>query len=145
MVKKWASMADFHDKLFSHPSWPGCQLLLVRHTKCMEMATVVNKIACRLCTACPPAVISRLDTISSATVYSQYIEVLRTRQKRDKFYCHDCGTLARPTKKPTYTASPSTASKDDVPKASLQSRTLTVLKLKVLSRNHDHHSRTLRF
>ena len=38
----------------------------------------------------------------------------------------------------------STASEDDVSRASLHSRTLTVHKLKVLQRNHDHHSPTLK-
>ena len=67
----------------------------------LEMTTVVCKIACCLCTACPPAIVLRLsiaDTISSATVYSQCVKALRTRQKHGKFYCHDCGTVSRPNK-----------------------------------------------
>ena len=42
-----------------------------------EMTTVVYKIACHSCTACPPAIVLRLsiaDTIISATVYSQCIK-----------------------------------------------------------------------
>ena len=65
-----------------------------------EMTTVVDKIACRSCTACPLPIVLRLfiaDTISSATVCSQYVKILCTRQKR-KFYCHNYGTTARPTK-----------------------------------------------
>ena len=65
------------------------------------MTTVVYKIACRSCTACPPAIVLRLsipDTISSATVYSQYVKAFRTRQKHGKFYCQDCETAARPNK-----------------------------------------------
>ena len=79
-----------------------------------EMTTVVDKIACSSCTACPPPIVLRLfivDTIS--------IKALRTRQKYSKFYWHDGGTSAKPTKKPICTASSSTASEDDVPKASL--------------------------
>ena len=67
-----------------------------------EMTTVVYKIACHSCTACPPAIVLRLsiaDTISSATVYSQCVKALRTRQKHGEFYCHDCGTASRPNKK----------------------------------------------
>ena len=68
-----------------------------------EMTTVVNKMACRLCTAYPPAIILRLSiadhvTISSATVYSQYVKALCTQQKHGKFHYNDCGTTARPTK-----------------------------------------------
>ena len=65
------------------------------------MTTVVYKIACRLCTACPPASVLRLsiaDTISSAIVYSPNVKALRTWQKHGKFYCHDCGTAARQNK-----------------------------------------------
>jgi len=38
-----------------------------------------------------------------------------------------------------------TAGKDNVPRASLDARILTVHKLKVLSRNLDHHTPTLKF
>ena len=38
-----------------------------------------------------------------------------------------------------------TASNDDVPRASLQGRTLTVPMLKVLLQNCDHHSPTVKF
>ena len=112
------------------------------------MTTVVDKIACRSSTACPPPIVLRLfitDTISSATICSQYVKILRMRQKHDKFSCHNCRTTARWTEKPAYTTYNSTASEDDVPRASLHSRTLTVHELKVLSRNHDHHSPTLKF
>ena len=66
-----------------------------------KMTTVVDKIACRMCTACPPSIVLRLfiaDTISSATICRQYVKSLRTRQKHGKFSCHNCGTTARPTK-----------------------------------------------
>ena len=66
-----------------------------------EMTTMVYNIACHSCTACPPAIVLRLsiaDTISSATVYSQCVKALRTRQKHGEFYCHDCGTASRPNK-----------------------------------------------
>ena len=66
-----------------------------------EMTTVVYKIASHSCTACPPAIVLRLsitDTISSATVYSQCVKALRTRQKHGKFYCHDCGTVSNQIK-----------------------------------------------
>ena len=62
---------------------------------------MVYKIACCLCTACPPAIILRLsiaDTISSATVYSQCVKTLCTWQKHGEFYCHDSGTASRPNK-----------------------------------------------
>ena len=104
-----------------------------------EMTTVVDKIACRSSTACPPPIVLRLfitDTISSATICSQYVKILRMRQKHDKFSCHNSRTTARWTEKPAYTTYNSTASEDDVPRASLHSRTLTVHELKVLSRNH---------
>ena len=42
------------------------------HTKCMGMTTVVDKIACRSCTACPPPIVLTLfiaDTIGFTTVY----------------------------------------------------------------------------
>ena len=56
-------------------------------------ATVVDKIACRSCTVCPPSIVLRLfiaDTISSATICRQYVKSLRTRQKHGKFSCHNC-------------------------------------------------------
>ena len=62
---------------------------------------MVDKIACCSCTGCPLPIVLRLfiaDTISSATVCSQYVKTLRTRQKHGKFYCHNYGTTARPTK-----------------------------------------------
>ena len=96
------SMADFHYKimwLLPRPS--GGQLLLVLRTKCMEMTTVVYKIACCSCTVCPPATVLKLliaDTISCATVYSQCVKALCTRQKHSKFYRHNCRTAARPNK-----------------------------------------------
>ena len=65
-----------------------------------EMTTVVDKIACCLCTACPLPIVLRLfiaDTISSVTVCSQYAKTLCTRQKHSKVYCHNYGTT-RPTK-----------------------------------------------
>ena len=66
-----------------------------------EMTTVVDKIACRSCTACPPSIVLRLfiaDTTSSATICRQYVKSLRTQQKHGKFSCHNCRTTARPTK-----------------------------------------------
>ena len=66
-----------------------------------EMTTAVDKIACRSCTTCPLPIVLRLfvaDTMSSATVCSQYVKTLRTRQKHGKFYFHNYGTTARPTK-----------------------------------------------
>ena len=56
-----------------------------------EMTTVVYKITCHSCTAYPPDIVLRLsiaDTVSSATVYSQCVKALRTRQKHGEFYCH---------------------------------------------------------
>ena len=67
----------------------------------LQMTTVVDKIACRSCTACPPLIVLTLfiaDTISSATICRQYVKILHTRQKHGKFYCHNCRTRARPTK-----------------------------------------------
>ena len=94
-------MANLHlgSRDYYHAPWG--QLLLILHTKCMEMTTLGDKIACCSCTACPPAIVLRLfiaDTIISATVYSQCVKVLRTQQKHGKFYRHDCGTTARPNK-----------------------------------------------
>ena len=86
--------------------------------------------------------LSIADTISSATVYSQCVKALCTRQKDGEFYCHDCGTAS---KKPTCTTRTSIPSEDDVSTVLLRSKTHTVTKLKVLSRNHNHHSPTLKF
>ena len=64
-----------------------------------EMTTVVYKIACHSCTACPPVLrLSIADSISSATVYSQCVKALHTRQKHGEFYWHDCKTASRPNK-----------------------------------------------
>ena len=93
-------------------------------------------------TACPPPIILRLfitDTISSATICRQYTKILRMRQK--KLYSHNCGTKARLTKHRLTRL----ILEDDVPRASLHSRTLPVHKLKVLLRNYDYLSPTLKF
>ena len=78
------TMANLHYRItWSLPRPSGGQLLLVLYTKCMEMTAVVNKIACRLYTMCPPAIVLRLsiaDTLTFATVYSQYIKGLCTWQ-----------------------------------------------------------------
>ena len=79
---------------------PGVSSLFFAIQNVWEMTTVVDKIACRSCTACPLPIVLRLfiADISSATVCSQYVKTLRTRQKHGKFYCHNYGTTARPTK-----------------------------------------------
>ena len=95
-------MADLHYRitwLLPRPS--GGQLVLFRHRKCMGMTTAVDEIACRSWTMCPLPIVLRLfvaDTISSATVCSQYVKTLCMRQKHGKFYYHNYGTTARPTK-----------------------------------------------
>ena len=113
-----------------------------------EMTTAVDKIACRSCTTCPLPIVLRLfvaDTISSATVCSQYVKTLRTRQKHGKFYYHNYGTTARPTKNRLTRLILRQLAKMMFPRASLHSKTLTVHKLKVLQWNHDHHSPTFKF
>ena len=107
-------LPDYHLQRTSH-QWPTCIIGSRDHCHAplgvssfsfsvqnvWKMTTVVYIIACCSCTACLPATILRLsiaDTISSATLYRQYVKALRRQQKHSKFYRHDCGTGARLSK-----------------------------------------------
>ena len=109
--KKWLaytmfwshSMADLHYRIMWLLPCPsgGYSSFSFSIQNVWQMTTLVDKTACRSCAACHPATVLRLsiaDTISSDKVYSQYVKALHTQQKHGKFYCHYCGTTARPTK-----------------------------------------------
>ena len=101
-----------NESLESNPQWPICTIgsrdychaplgvssFSFSVQNVWEMTTMVYKIACCSCTACPPAIVLRLsipDTISSATVYSQYVKALRTRQKHGKNTANSTAMIAK--------------------------------------------------
>ena len=67
-------MADLHITSRDHCHAPlGVSSFSFSIQNVWEMTTVVDKIACRSCTACPPPIVLRLfiaDTIGFTTVYS---------------------------------------------------------------------------
>ena len=72
-----ANLLDRIMRLLPCPS--GSQLLLVLHViSVREMTSVVDKIACCSCTACPPAIVLRLfiaDTMHFATVLANLLKL----------------------------------------------------------------------
>ena len=94
---------------------PSRGQLLVLRTECMGKLLLwsIKNPAAHVQRVLQPQFLrlSFADTISSATVYSQYVKTLHMQQKHTKFYCHDCRTAARPM---TYIL---TASEDDASQA----------------------------